>query len=458
MKRRILVAFLAAVFLFAGAGLAEGVVRSEGGQWIMGFGSAEIPLPEDSDEPLYIAGYHNGWEISGVLDLQRANAVWMDAGSGGMLLIGVDCVGLGGNVVDQLRERLSDFRKKTGCLSVNIFSTHTHAGLDTLGLWGPYGIDGKNGAFMENLCDAVVNAAEAAYGNRAAGKLFYGEKKTKNTLRDSRNPQVYDPNLYQLRFVPQDGTGFRMLFYAAHAESLRGDNRMLSRDFPGVITDIIKEETGEDVLFLPGAIGGLIMTKELGSGVFKAEQNLRMTGERLAKYALTISESDQREIPPRFALSSVRVELPLDNPVFLLYQFLGILDNPIFRGESETGFWTSVPLGVLQMDGLTVALLPCELFPELLTGEGLAETDPAPLEAIAAEHGAGKLLAVGLCNDEIGYVPPPSAYLLNEKLPFFDRITDQTGEDHYEETNSLGIHTAQRISDGFREALEALEQ
>ena len=67
---------------------------SSGETWCMGFGSAEIALPEGSGQPLYIAGYHAGREISGVLDLQRASAVWMDTGAGGVLLIGVDCVGL----------------------------------------------------------------------------------------------------------------------------------------------------------------------------------------------------------------------------------------------------------------------------------------------------------------------------------------------------------------------------
>ena len=71
--------------------------------------------------------------------------------------------------------------------------------------------------------------------------------------RDSRDPQVYDANLYQLRLQAEDGSaGVRMLFYGAHAESLRGSNSLLSRDFPGLLCDGVETATGDSAMFLPG--------------------------------------------------------------------------------------------------------------------------------------------------------------------------------------------------------------
>ena len=75
-------------------------------RWRAGFGQREIPLPENAG-PLYIAGYRNGYEITGVLDLPRATAVWLDCGGAGVLLIGVDCVGLSRAYVEQLRASLA---------------------------------------------------------------------------------------------------------------------------------------------------------------------------------------------------------------------------------------------------------------------------------------------------------------------------------------------------------------
>jgi hypothetical protein len=174
-------------------------------------------------------------------------------------------------------------------VSVNVYATHTHAGLDTLGLWGPAAVDGKNPDYMENLMAAAVRAAEEAYGDRAAGTLCYGSAVPEDLLHDSREPAEYDPAIHQLRFLPADSAknGIRLLSYSAHAESLRGDNRMLSRDFPGVLSDLMEASCGDRVLFMPGAIGGLIMTREL-TEPFDAEANMTATAERLVDAILSI--------------------------------------------------------------------------------------------------------------------------------------------------------------------------
>ncbi len=423
-----------------------------GDSWCMGFASAEIPLPEGSGQPLYIAGYQNGAEIEGVADLPRASAVYIGAGDGAVLLIGIDCVGLGSGTVGRIRQGLADFTGDTGCISVNVYATHTHAGIDTLGLWGPVAIDGKNDAYTENLIAAAITAAKAAYADRSEGTLHLGSADVGALLYDSREPAEFDPSLHQLRFDP-DGegqNGIRLLFLAAHAESMRGDNRMLSRDFPGALADRIKDASGDDVLFLPGAIGGLIMTREL-TEPFDAIKNRDETAAVLAKAALAIR--DEAPLSPQLSHARVEMELPLDNTFFFFGKFLGILDNRIRRGASETGYHLYSELGVLKLGEVTLALIPGEIFPELVSGRGLAAGDPEPLASIAARYASDRLLIVGLCNDELGYIVPPSAFLLNKDLPFIETVTDSSGENHYEETNSLGIKTAAIIADAFEAAL-----
>ena len=431
-------------------------LKTTGDAWYMGFGSAEIALPTDSDQPLYIAGYHAGREITGVLDLQRASAIWMDTGAGGVLLIGVDCVGLGIDTVNAIRAQLQGFCKQTGCVSVNVYATHTHAGVDTLGLWGPAAIDGKNDAFMQNLIDAAVSAAEQAYDDRSEGVLYYGSALPEDLLYDSREPIEYDPNLYQLRFAPHDEAqnGIRLLSYSAHAESLRGANTLLSRDFAGAVVDSVKQATGDDAMFLPGAIGGLIMTRELVEP-FDAVENMRKTADILTDAVLSIQSEEI--LTPALGIARTELEIPLDNTLFFYYKFLGILGNEISRGDSDTGYVLHSELGVLQLGKVTLCLMPGEIFPELVSGKGLDRHDPIPLCEIAADHGAQKLLIVGLCNDELGYIIPPSNYLLHPETPYMDTITDATGENHYEETNSTGIATAQIIADAFAKALEKLQ-
>ena len=256
-------------------------------RWHAGFGQREIPLPENAG-PLYIAGYRNGYEITGVLDLPRATAVWLDCGGAGVLLIGVDCVGLSRAYVEQLRASLAVECREWNCAQVNVYATHTHAGVDTMGLWGKVGRDGKNEAFMQNLLQAARGAALDAYADRRAGTLSYGKAATAGMQRDSRLPYEYDPYIHHLKFAPDDGgAGFRIVNYCAHAESLRGQNTLLSRDFPGVMADVLLERTGERMLFMPGAIGGLVMTQEFeknADGSLNAEKNLDTTGRMLAGF------------------------------------------------------------------------------------------------------------------------------------------------------------------------------
>lgn len=425
---------------------------SEDEVWYVGFGAVEIALPEESEEPLYIAGYRNGYEIEGILDLPRASAVWMDTGEQGVLLIGIDCVGLGRDTVEKIRDELNRFCRKRGCVSVNVYATHTHAGIDTLGLWGPVAIDGKNPDYMENLIAAAVEAAELAYADRSAGKLYYGSTDLGHLLYDSREPAEFDTDLHQIRFVSDDDSknGIRLLSYAAHAESLRGDNRMLSRDFPGAVADSIMALCGDDVMYMPGAVGGLIMTRVVVEP-FDAEENMRKTAEQITSAVLSMG--DELELPPRLAISATKIRLPLDNTFFLFAKFLGILNNEVSRGKSDTGYLIHSEVGALTLGSVTLALIPGEIFPELVSGEGLGEGDPEALRQIAARYRVEKLLIVGLCNDELGYIVPPSRFLVNEEMPYIETAVDETGENHYEETNSVGLRAAEIIAEALEKVL-----
>ena len=457
MKRILCLALLLAVLLCA-CGTKEMPLQSfdlTGDGWRLGFGSREI-VSENPAE-LYIAGYHNGWKVTEVRDWQRANAVWADAGGQGILLLSVDCVALSSGTVAKIRERLADFCAEVGCVRVNVCATHTHAGADTLGLWGEIAREGKDADFMETLTDSCVTAAKEAYADRRAGKLLYSETQTADMLRDSREPTVTDETLYQYRFVPADGTaGIRLISYSAHAESLRGANTALSRDYAGVLSDNIPAHTGDRVLFFQGAIGGLVMTKEFVSP-FDAEENLRITGEKLTAYAL--SASPETELAPRLTLTVTGITVPLDNTLFAYYKFLGILDEPSARGDGETELRLYSEMGLLQIGDRNLLLVPGELFPELLLGgyktDGAnpAAENPTPLRVLAAEYGLDNLAAVGLCNDELGYIVPPNDWELDGEAPYINHTSG-----HYEETNSCGIRTAAVIAAGAEKLFRAVAE
>lgn len=444
-------------------GAAPGVFAQEDTPaWNVGFARRQIALPKNSSEPLYISGYNSGWEITGLLDLCEARALWLGTGDSGVLLIGVDCIALDSGAVDQIREAIGEI---PGCLAVNVYATHTHAGPDTLGLWGPMGVDGKNSEYMKNLTTAAAEAGREAAENVHSGKLFFGFAETKNMFRDSRIPEVFDPNLYQLRFEAADGSaGARLYFYGAHAESLRGSNTLVSRDFPGRLCDAMAEFTGDNTMFASSPAGGLIMTKEFVTTATPelAVRNLKTTSEKLIEYAKSITPDTERELKPSLKFSRTVFTVPLDNPAFAAYRLLGILHNKAVKADSATGHGVETELGVLLLDNLAVTLMPGEIFPELVLGGKYGDANPEgvnpkPLNEIARENGIEEMILIGLCNDELGYIVPPSDFLLNEKAPYIERTHDYKGEDHYEETNSVGPACAQCIADAFEQAVKNLK-
>ena len=457
MSKRLIASLLASSLLcVCGMGLMPCASAQAAPVWNIGYGRRMILPDPDSNQPLYIAGYNSGWNIQGVLDYCEARAVWLDIGGEGVLLIGIDCVALDSGTVGKIRESLSDL---PNCASVNVYSTHTHAGPDTLGLWGPTGVNGKNDAYMNALIKAAEEAARDAAADKKPGTLHYGKVETKNMYRDSRIPEVFDPYLYQVRFAPADeSAGLRLFFYGAHAESLRGDNKLLSRDFPGMLCDGVTKETGDRAIFCPGAIGGLIMTKAFVANTsVDAKKNLEITSTKLIEYALSITPESERELKPSMQFSREIFTVPLDNPAFQLYKFLGILNNKSVPAESATGYGVESELSILMLDDLAVTLIPGELFPELALGGKYGDANPdgvnpRPLCEIAKEHGMDELLIIGLANDELGYIVPPSDFLLNKKAPYLERTIDYKGEDHYEETNSVGPACAQTIADAFEAA------
>jgi len=457
--KRFIAALISATLL---CGIASGAIAQESAAcWRVGFARRQIALPENSAEPIYIAGYNSAWEIEGVLDLCEARAVWLDAGKGGVLLIGIDCIALDSGTVNEIRTAIGEI---PGCIAINVYATHTHAGPDTLGLWGPMGVNGKNSDYMKNLVAAAAEAGREAAANPHEGRLFFGYALTEDMYRDSRYPYVYDPNLYQLRFEANDGSaGTRIYFYGAHAESLRGDNKLVSRDFPGRLCDTMTELTGDNTMFCSGPAGGLIMTKAFVSDTGRqAVENLEITSGKLVEYAKSITPETERELVPALQFSRSVFTVPLDNPAFALYKLLGILNNKAVKVDSATGHGVETELSVLLLDDLAVTLIPGEIFPELVLGGetgwmNYGAVNPRPLNQIAKENGIDQMVVIGLCNDELGYIVPPSDFLIHQDAPYIERITDGIGEDHYEETNSVGPACAQCIADALEAALKNLK-
>lgn len=427
-----------------------------------GFGKA-VMLPDDiKTKKYYIAGYGENNPAKGVIDPQYAHALWLDdnSGNGGHLFVSLDIVGLLNKDVNALKRALGEFTEITGCKTITIMSTHNHAGIDTMGIWGKLPRTGKDRKFMTILFNAVITAASEAYRDRRAGRLYHGTIEVPDMQEDIRTPVVYSKTLTRLRFVPDDGTReIYFLNFASHSESLQGCNSLVSADFPCYLREKIRNETGAETIYGVGAIGGMISMEIEDENRLRKENRLlestRNIGYKLASYALAIE--NEKELKPRISHIKQEFYIPVENPVLTIACQLGLLNADAYKIPYSDKKALKSELNYYEIDSLKILMIPCELFPELAYGgylseeesaEGLpAEINPTPLVEIADDE---NLLIFGLANDELGYVLPPNDFMLNEDAPYLDKAIDRFGRRHYEETNSMGPETAAIIADNFR--------
>ncbi|MCL2530804.1 MAG: hypothetical protein FWE40_01440 [Oscillospiraceae bacterium] len=441
-----------------------------GAHYTVGFAKTDI-MPDDLRETAYwVAGYRNNNRATDVLDPMTCSAMWIDDGTdrGGVAVVSVDSVGLSSYdsdaIVAQMQAELDDM----GCRGVFIGSTHNHAGIDTLGYWGkrvlgPLPKSGRDPKFMAIVHAGVQQVIRQAHANRKAGKLYHGSIEAPDVLRDTRPPQVWSKTFTRLRFVPDDGsTETWLLNLASHSEALLGKNSLVSADFPCYMRRRIAELAGAESMFLVGCIGGLIRPKELH------EDNIQSTitcGYLLADAACAIN--NDRELPAFLDFLRQPYYCETENIMLMAAVKLGLIKtNKRFHiGNSKLGYSILTEMTYLNLGGLEMLFLPCELFPELAYGGYLnadesstglgGEINPMPLCDIAENP---DLLIFNLINDMTGYVVPPNDWHLHEETPYVDGGRDRSGRKHYEETNSLGPNTAATIAAVFTDMMKIVRR
>ena len=448
------------------------VATPKSDRFTLGYSSASILPPDVLKKTYYIAGYQGNKPAKGVLDEPCAHAVWLDDGSGhgGIVLVSLDAVGMLNYDVNIIRNRLKDFAMLTGCRSINIVSTHNHPGIDTMGIWGPLPISGKNPKYMKLIGDTVVRCVECAYASRQKGHLYKGTVEVEDMQEDIRLPIVYSKTLTRLRFVPENGSRETwILNFASHSESLQGCNERVSADFPAYLRERIAEKAGAQVLYCVGCIGGMISMeipdeREIRDTTNDFAESTKRIGYRLADYALDIK--DETELRPRISFIRREFYFDVDNTVLMIAAKAGILKATEYHNpEAPLSHCMKSEMSYFEIDTHKVLMLPGELFPELAYGGYLSADEcatgfapeginPTPLTKIAGED----IMFIGLANDEVGYILPPNDYLLDEKSPYAETPRDRLDRRHYEETNSLGPKTAVKIADEFKEILAAVEK
>jgi hypothetical protein len=437
----------------------------------VGFGEVDI-TPKLDGKPVYLAGFGANRKATAVLDPLAVRAVVFRHDGKTIAIACADVVGLFLPSVERVRKDLPGFDY------VLVSSTHDHHGPDTMGLWGPSpftsGIDAE---YLRRAEAAIVSAIRAAEKSLGPVTASIGTAAIPDLLHDSRPPIVKHDELVALQFRTSAGgnpAGI-VVQWNCHPETLDGKNTQISGDFVGAAVKELKAKFGCPVVYLTGTVGGLMTSMHVdvrdGQGQRLPEgsvEKMRRFGQLLAgKTADALTAAKPIRLTP-LAARSRSLALPVDNQRFIIGKQLGVLDRPM---ERWTGDWAQRPapmaelgkdrpalrseIAWLRLGELDVAVIPGEIYPELVLGKVQDPADPAadfpdaPIEPSIYGQLAGPYrMIVGLGNDELGYILPKRQW--DEKPPFTYGQTKAP----YGEVNSLGPDTGPVICAVFKELVK----
>ena len=432
---------------------------SSGDFFTCGF-AKEILTPEDvKDKKYFIAGYDSNNKAEDVLDDMYARAFFIDdnKGNGGVIICAIDAVGMSRKDINDIRKLVLESTEIGKLKSINVCCTHTHSAIDTQGLWGEKIYkSGRNEEFMTKLRERTAKAIINAYKNRTDGKLYFTKTKTDDLQFDCRTPETFDQNLNRIHFIPtnKEKKEIFLVNFASHAELLGSKTKTVSADFPCyMIKEMESSHKNCEVVFINGAIGGMISAKEIKAvyrNTIDCEEYTKNFGKNLG--VIAISLKDEEEISPIINIKSKQINVPVENFVLTLARFLKVLNNDFLKKGTKAFVISETGYLVLGKNQVAMFLIPGELFPELYNGEFLTtETSANKCDAeytpLNNMTGIKNNFVIGLCNDELGYIIPKNDFYLNEKTPYINSGNDHLERNHYEETNSVGPRVAETVLD-----------
>lgn len=425
-----------------------------------GFASVDI-TPDPAAGKVWLAGFSRGRQAKLVHDKLFVRAFVLQHGDKKLAFACPDLIGLFDEQVRGAEARLKGF-------DTIISVTHNHHGPDTLGLWGPGLSTGIEPAYLKRVEDAIVQSVQEAAGKLTSVKASIGIVNAADLLKDSRPPQVKMEEITVLRFdrvgAGKKGLAGLFVLWHNHPEYVESKTTSITSDFVGPVTEILGKKYDCPVFYATGAIGGLMTP--IGMPV-KAEEakdgQARKSGsfEALEVYSHHIANRASKAVetcePVQLSPWNLRqrdIYLPVENMIYRAGHQLGALKRKMYRWSGDI----SKPLegeakdakpavrtrvGVLTLGEVQIALVPGEIYPELVQGkvpepapEG-ADFPDAPVEPnLLGQLKAKHKLVLGLAQDEIGYILPRR--LWDAKAPFSYGRKDAP----YGEINSLGPDTA----------------
>jgi hypothetical protein len=433
----------------------------------------------------WIAGYGRNLPMANVNDDLKSSCLALVNGDISIGICTVDVVGLFRDDVDRIRREVLKLAPGYDYLLVS--ATHTHHGVDTEGQWGPgaglptRGVNDVwlNQVLVARTAQAAANALMSAKPARMfTSQVRLGAEVMNNIVTDTRDPYVIDDTLSAVRFTERDGATTIATFvsWGNHPEALAGNNNTVTADYVWALREgvekgvsnsagqLVRQGVGGSTVFFAGAVGGLMTS--LGVAVKDVDgrptpqrsvAKAKAVGDHLAISTLDALMGAAEDKAPTLAFGAQSLLVRLENQIFQLAAGSDLFKRRVYEYDaaqlmSDTNYPKVLSeISQIRVGRLRLIGVPGEIAPELAVGYDvsyafgkpqLTAENPAPIDLSKAMPGpylkeiaGGEMpCIIGLANDHIGYLIPPTEYVLHPTMPYLSQAVG----DHYEETNSLG--------------------
>ncbi|HJN17813.1 MAG TPA: hypothetical protein QGH10_20100, partial [Armatimonadota bacterium] len=170
--------------------------------------------------------------------------------------------------------------------------------------------------------------------------------------------------------------------YACHPEVLTTESKLVTSDFVHYLREEMQASGAGEVLFINGALGGMV-TPEVDENSFEEAERI---GKALGSAALGAMESMTEVEDADIEIARATFELPFDNPRLAMAAEIGLIQRKPSEGGTVTTTVVAGRIGPAQF-----ATMPGEALPTVgLAVKGLMN----------AEH----RFFFGLADDELGYL------------------------------------------------------
>ena len=234
-----------------------------------------------------------------ILDRLHSTAMVLEQDNLTAAVINLDWICIDEDLVARIRQGVN---QRTGIpeKNVSVCTTHSHSVPNTLNFWG-WGE--QETAYIESVLPEIIRSVELAKENRCEVKAGFATTASltgvnrRGTSEDgsinfSADPNgFFDPTMTVMHFKAESGDAGILVHYGAHGTAM-GHNRLVSRDWCGVMKDRIETQFAAPVLFLNGAVGDVgprtnhRITGGLSAGCGDGIHAVREVGYRAATDAI----------------------------------------------------------------------------------------------------------------------------------------------------------------------------